>query len=56
MALDQAGAKALAAPYTAAWNSGSARAVAAQYAAQGSIVINWGTPWLGDRGDGRGFP
>ena len=50
MALDQAQAEALAAGYTAAWNSGSAGAVAAFYAPQGSIVINRGTPWLGRAG------
>lgn len=36
--------------YTAAWNSGSAEAVASFYAADGSIVINRGTPWQGRSG------
>ena len=50
MALDQARAEALAAGYTAAWNSGSAAAVAGFYAASGSIVINRGEPWMGRAG------
>lgn len=33
--------------YTAAWNSGSADAVAAFYAPDGEIVINRGDPWTG---------
>ena len=33
--------------YTAAWNSGSAAAVADHYAVQGGIVINHGVPWVG---------
>ncbi|GGC17673.1 hypothetical protein GCM10011363_37780 [Marivita lacus] len=33
--------------YTAAWNSGSAEAVASFYAETGGIVINRGTPWEG---------
>lgn len=37
----------LAADYTAAWNSGSADAVASFYAEDGSIVINDGAPWSG---------
>ena len=37
--------KATAAAYTAAWNSGSAEAVASFYAEDGGIVINRGTPW-----------
>lgn len=36
--------------YTKAWNSGSAQAVADHYAADGHIVINRGTPWLGRSG------
>ena len=36
---------AVAADYTAAWNSGSAEAVASFYAEDGGIVINRGTPW-----------
>ncbi len=39
-----------AAAYTAAWNSGSAEAVAAHYAAEGVIVINRGDPWQGRAG------
>lgn len=35
----------IAAAYTAAWNSGSASAVASFYAEDGQIVINRGTPW-----------
>ena len=38
------------AAYTAAWNSGSAEAVASFYAATGGIVINRGTPWEGRAG------
>lgn len=37
--------KTIAADYTAAWNSGSASAVALFYASDGHIVINRGTPW-----------
>ena len=37
--------KTIAAGYTAAWNSGSVKAVASFYAADGRIVINRGTPW-----------
>ncbi|MCW5747453.1 MAG: SgcJ/EcaC family oxidoreductase [Alphaproteobacteria bacterium] len=33
--------------YTAAWNSGSAQAVAAFYAGDGQIEINRGEPWKG---------
>ena len=33
--------------YTAAWNSGSAQAVAEFYAKDGGIVINRGEPWQG---------
>ena len=40
----------LAAAYTAAWNSGSPEAVAKFYAAQGQIVINRGSPWVGRKG------
>jgi uncharacterized protein (TIGR02246 family) len=43
-------ARALAAAYTEAWNSGSAAAVAAHYAETSQIVINAGTPWLGRAG------
>lgn len=41
---------AIAASYTAAWNSGSAEAVASFYAETGGIVINRGTPWEGRAG------
>jgi uncharacterized protein (TIGR02246 family) len=37
----------IAAAYTAAWNSGSADAVAEFYEENGSIVINRGEPWEG---------
>ena len=36
--------------YTAAWNSGSAEAVAGFYADDGQIAINRGTPWHGRAG------
>lgn len=48
--MDQASARALAEAYTAAWNSGSAEAVAAFYAEDGEIVINRGAPWRGRKG------
>ena len=41
---------AIAANYTAAWNSGSPEAVASFYAETGGIVINRGTPWEGRAG------
>jgi uncharacterized protein (TIGR02246 family) len=41
---------AMAADYTAAWNSGAPGAVAAFYAATGNIVINRGEPWRGRDG------
>ena len=41
---------AIAVAYTAAWNSGSAEAVASFYAEGGGIVINRGTPWEGRAG------
>lgn len=50
MVMELAGAEALAAGYTAAWNSGSAVAVAAFYAEGGGIVINRGNPWVGRAG------
>ena len=40
-------AKQMADDYTAAWNSGSAQAVAEFYAKDGGIVINRGEPWQG---------
>ena len=39
--------KQVAEAYTAAWNSGSAEAVAEFYAKDGRIVINRGEPWEG---------
>ena len=50
MGLTVTEAQALADGYTAAWNSGQAAAVAGFFAADGQIVINRGTPWLGRRG------
>lgn len=41
---------AVAADYTAAWNSGLAEAVASFYAEDGGIVINRGAPWEGRDG------
>lgn len=41
---------AVATAYTAAWNSGSAEAVASFYASGGHIVINRGKPWEGRAG------
>jgi uncharacterized protein (TIGR02246 family) len=40
----------VAAAYTAAWNSGSAEAVASFYAEDGGTVINRGAPWEGRAG------
>ncbi|RIJ32958.1 nuclear transport factor 2 family protein [Henriciella mobilis] len=40
----------LADEYTAAWNSGSAEAVASFYAEDGEIIINRGEPWQGRAG------
>ncbi len=48
--IDQGALDALAARYTAAWNTGSADAVAACYAPDGGIVINRGQPWDGRAG------
>lgn len=45
--IDQEKAMQVAQAYTAAWNSGSASAVAEFYAADGQIVINRGEPWAG---------
>lgn len=39
--------------YTAAWNSGSAEAVARFFAPDGRIVINRGQPWEGRAGVAR---
>ena len=44
---DQSKLEEIAADYTAAWNSGSAAAVAGFFAADGEIVINRGEPWSG---------
>lgn len=41
---------ALAASYTAAWNSGRPEAVASHYAQTGQIMINDGSPWQGRTG------
>lgn len=41
---------ALAAGYTAAWNSGRPEAVASHYAPDGVIIINDGQPWPGRAG------
>ncbi len=47
MTIDPKKAKQMADAYTAAWNSGSAQAVAEFYAKDGGIVINRGEPWQG---------
>ena len=47
MTIDAKKAKQMADDYTAAWNSGSAQAVAEFYAKDGGIVINRGEPWQG---------
>ena len=47
MTIDPKKAKQMADAYTAAWNSGSAQAVADFYAKDGGIVINRGEPWQG---------
>lgn len=47
MMIDHAKVKQIAKAYTAAWNSGSAEAVAEFYAKDGRIVINRGEPWEG---------
>jgi uncharacterized protein (TIGR02246 family) len=47
MALDHGAVRGVANGYTAAWNSGSADAVAGFFAEDGSIVINRGSPWEG---------
>lgn len=48
--IDHPRMKQVADAYTAAWNSGSAEAVAEFYAPDGGIVINRGEPWLGRAG------
>lgn len=50
MAITREKAVALTAAYTAAWNTGSSRAVAEFFALQGEIVINGGEPWIGRAG------
>ncbi|TAM61272.1 MAG: SgcJ/EcaC family oxidoreductase [Chloroflexota bacterium] len=50
MALDHPTVQGIADAYTAAWNSGSADAVASFYAEDGRIVINAGSPWEGRSG------
>lgn len=50
MSIDPAAVTKMAHDYTAAWNSGSAQAVASFYAEDGSIVINKGDPWLNRSG------
>ena len=50
MTLDIRDLEKMAAAYTAAWNAGSADAVASHYAEAGRIVINRGTPWEGRAG------
>lgn len=47
MTIDHNKARQVADAYTAAWNSGSAEAVAEFYALDGGIVINRGEPWQG---------
>lgn len=47
MTMAHRGVSALAEAYTAAWNTGSAQAVAGFFARDGSIVINGGEPWTG---------
>jgi uncharacterized protein (TIGR02246 family) len=48
--IDQETMQRVANAYTAAWNSGSAAAVAAFFAPDGRIVINRGRPWEGRAG------
>lgn len=47
MAINPNDIRKMADAYTAAWNSGSAEAVASCYAEDGEIVINRGEPWTG---------
>jgi uncharacterized protein (TIGR02246 family) len=51
--VDEERCERLADGYTAAWNSGSAEAVAGFFAPEGSIVINRGEPWEGRAGVAR---
>ncbi len=48
--LPPAATHALAAAYTAAWNSGDPHAVAGFFTADGTITINNATPWAGRAG------
>ena len=50
MTIDQVRMRQVAGAYTAAWNSGSADAVAEFFAPDGRIVINRGNPWEGRTG------
>lgn len=50
MTIDHARMQAVADAYTAAWNSGSAEAVADFFAPDGQIVINRGPAWVGRAG------
>ncbi len=50
MTIDQDAMKQVADAYTAAWNSGSADAVAEFHVLDGGIVINRGQPWEGRAG------
>jgi uncharacterized protein (TIGR02246 family) len=50
MSIDPSRVRAIAAAYTAAWNSGSPEAVASFFAPDGQIVINRGKPWVGRAG------
>lgn len=47
MTIDQRRAEAVAAAYTAAWNTIMPEAVAELFAESGQIVINRGSPWEG---------
>jgi uncharacterized protein (TIGR02246 family) len=51
--MDEDRITAVANAYSAAWNSGSAEAVAESYAPDGRIVINRGEPWEGRAGVAR---
>jgi uncharacterized protein (TIGR02246 family) len=53
MTVEPEAVRAMAAAYTAAWNSGSPGAVASFYAPDGHIVINRGEPWVGRKGIGE---
>ncbi len=50
MSISHEQAVALAAAYTAAWNSKSPEAVASFFAIKSQIVINRGTPWIDQAG------